>query len=297
MRARSAASPRLRGKPSVDARLAARLLLERLPVEFGELRAPPAGAPAKHAAHARARSCPAATIVACPRRRAPRRSRRRCSAMPAAMSYSLTPCVDSGGDAVAGGDARQAVGDARHRDVARRRDRDRPGDRLERRRGGRPDEAARGEPPGARDRSSPAGRCAGSARAPSAQAIVSRPRSGDMRAADHAEHRLRAAQQRHRDRGAAPPLHEFEGAVVRIDQPGAARLACPALMPVSSPANAAGRMRLQRLAQPLLDLAVDFAMTASCPRGPAGRWNSSTQVLAPPPPRRPRPCLTCELTG
>ena len=195
--------PHLARKAERGARLAARLAARAASSRTWRAGAPPA-------ARRRSSRLRASLGVALQhhlarlRRRAPRRPPRAMSAMPAAMSYSFTPCIDTRRDAVARGDARQAIGDARHRDVARRRDRARPGLRL----AAPPKRSPRRRHPGralrARDRSSPAGRCAGSSPRPRPRRSCrgrDRATSGCMH---HAEHRLRP-------RAGAPPRSPSRG--------------------------------------------------------------------------------------
>ena len=123
-------------------------------------------------------------------------------------------------DAVAGGDARQAVGDARHRDVARGRDRARPGAGPQRRGAGGEHELARGEQALREIDVRPACRCAAAGRRPRPRRWCRAPRSGESglhapRPSTGSDSCSRATE----IAGAAPPAGEFAGAVVRIDQP------------------------------------------------------------------------------
>ena len=144
-----------------DARLLRRLVLERLPVVAGELRRgggsageaagePPAG-------RAGERDFLALGIEHHAARGAYERH--------AGGDVVLAHAVDRHrGDAVARGDAREPIGDARHRDVARGRAGARPRARAQRRGAGREDESRPRREGAARDRRPAACRSCGSAR-------------------------------------------------------------------------------------------------------------------------------------
>ena len=139
----SAAGRALRGKPSVTRASRRGSVSSSRPVE--RARAAPRPRARRRSSRITRRSELARRARSPgPRRRAPRRPRR--AQRHAGGDVVFVHAVRRHrGHAVAGGDARQAVGDARHRDVARGRDRARPGAGAIRRRGGGEHEFARGE--------------------------------------------------------------------------------------------------------------------------------------------------------
>src|SRR6185295_19232422 len=101
---------------------------------------------------------------------------------------------------------------------------------------------------------------------------------GRIRRVHHAEHWRALAQQRDRDRRAAPPGEELERAVVRIHEPDPA---CPGARRGSRLLADEGAIdeAAQRLAQAFLDLLVDRAVAALAAR-PAGTVELGAQPLA-----------------
>ena len=261
-------------KAQRHARLAPRLGVELRPVESGELcrRLRRAGEAAGEAALGVAGEHHLVPL------RVQHHAARRAHQRHAGGDVVLLHAVDRDGrDAVARRDARQAIGDARHRDVARRHHGARPGLGLERRGRGRPDDrswlqhltgkitvnsgAIAADLAGAFGPGDGVGTAVG--------------RIGRVH---HAEHRLSFAQERDRDRRAAPARGVLESAVVRIDQPhpaGARAGRDGAFLA----AELRGNQRLQRDLQPLLDLAVERAAAAAAARAPR-RVELGAQPLA-----------------
>ena len=167
------------------------------------------------------------------------------------------------GHCVAGGDAREAVGDARDSDEVRRRHGARPGFRPLHSGSGGDDEFARRELALRKiDLQRLAVALQLRALGPGDRVGAAVGRIGRVH---HAEHRHALAQQRDRDRRAAPPGEELERAVVRIDEPGPAGPgtgSAPRLFTDEIAIDEA----TQRFPQAFLDLLVDRAVAALAAR-------------------------------
>jgi hypothetical protein len=104
------------------------------------------------------------------------------------------------------------------------------------------------------------------------------PAVGRIGRVHHCKHRLAVAQQRHRDRRAAPAGGEFERAVVRVDEPGHALHRARAAARLLADERAVDQ-RAELLAQRLLDLDVDRAGAALATR-PIGAIELGAQPRA-----------------